>query len=435
MVLAQGLLFGVVTASWSTFLVDGTTANTGTAIRARDGVLHVAFYSDAGLKYARNDGFGWTVDTLDSWTGSHNSGPSLKFNDAGQLHIAYYRGTPWLARWTGTEWQHEEIDTDSSGDYISLAFDSLARPHVAYNRRVGMLGSDLKYAWRDSTGWHAELVDLTGGYDCALDFEGAGRPMILDCESWSDGAVYYRVRADSGWTKETILATDASQSSMVLDSVGRPCISYYWTGGEDFDLRFARLEQDTWRFDLVDHGLQPYKRGWDNAITVDGRGIYHISYHAHNELELRYAWGRPGNWTVEVVDAVGMWNLTSSIALDDSGRACIAYCDENEGDALYVAIRDEPVDVAEPGSLKPQAADFALGPTVVRGVLVMPGARVEKRESRGELLDLTGRKVLDLVSGANDVSRLVSGVYFVRSEPSAVSREPSAVSVRKVVIP
>jgi hypothetical protein len=50
----------------------------------------------------------------------------------------------------------------------------------------------------------------------------------------------------------------------------------------------------------------------------------------------------------------------------------------------------------------------------------------------GELLDIQGRKVMELVPGANDVSRLVPGVYIVRSVPSAVSRKPSAVT--KVVV-
>jgi len=282
----------------------------------------------------------------------------------------------------------------------------------------------LKYAWRDTAAWHPETVDATGsGNDCVLGLDPSGRPVIADCESWSNGALFWRVLTDSGWTKETVLAADASQSSVVFDSDGRPCVSYYWTGGEDYDLRFARLEGDTWRFDLVDHGLQPYKRGWDNAIAVDGHGVCHISYHAHNEEELRYAWGRPGDWTVEVVDHVGMWNLTSSIALDDSGRACIAYCDENEGDALYVAIRDEPVGVAGPGSPRPQVSISKPGPTVVRGVLVLPEARSERREARGELLDAAGRKVLDLRHGGNDVSFLAPGVYFVRGlEPGAVAR-------------
>jgi hypothetical protein len=49
------------------------------------------------------------------------------------------------------------------------------------------------------------------------------------------------------------------------------------------------------------------------------------------------------------------------------------------------------------------------------------------------LMNAAGRKVLDLHPGINDVRGLASGVYFVR-ELSAASHEPSAVSIRKVVI-
>ena len=67
--------------------------------------------------------------------------------------------------------------------------------------------------------------------------------------------------------------------------------------------------------------------------------------------------------------------------------------------------------------------------TVMRGVLVL-GA-VDNRQNtayKAELLDIAGRKELDLHPGANDVRHLAPGVYFVRSEPSAVSRQPSAVT-------
>jgi hypothetical protein len=50
------------------------------------------------------------------------------------------------------------------------------------------------------------------------------------------------------------------------------------------------------------------------------------------------------------------------------------------------------------------------------------------------LLDAAGRKVMDLRPGPNDVRSLASGVYFVRSEPSAVSGKPSAVSCQKIVV-
>ncbi len=67
--------------------------------------------------------------------------------------------------------------------------------------------------------------------------------------------------------------------------------------------------------------------------------------------------------------------------------------------------------------------------TVLRGVLWLPEARVEKRESRSELLDVEGRHVVALRPGANDVSGFSPGVYFVRT----VGLEPSATSCQKVV--
>ncbi len=63
---------------------------------------------------------------------------------------------------------------------------------------------------------------------------------------------------------------------------------------------------------------------------------------------------------------------------------------------------------------KPQTASFKLGPSVVRGVLNLQSA-IRNPQSEIVLLDAAGRKVLALRPGANDVSRLGSGVYFVRS--------------------
>jgi len=70
-------------------------------------------------------------------------------------------------------------------------------------------------------------------------------------------------------------------------------------------------------------------------------------------------------------------------------------------------------------------------PTVVRGVLMM-GQQLTANGLRPELLDASGRKVAVLHAGANDVSRLAPGVYFVREEARASSRKPQ--DVRKVVV-
>jgi hypothetical protein len=69
-------------------------------------------------------------------------------------------------------------------------------------------------------------------------------------------------------------------------------------------------------------------------------------------------------------------------------------------------------------------------PTVVRGVLHLED-RGAKTGDHAELLNATGRKVLDLHSGASDVSGLNPGVYYVRE---TLSGRQSAVGVCKVII-
>ena len=81
---------------------------------------------------------------------------------------------------------------------------------------------------------------------------------------------------------------------------------------------------------------------------------------------------------------------------------------------------------------RPTGAVEANAATVVRGVLMMPGANGAWRKANDVLLDAAGRMVMELRPGANDVSRLMPGVYFVREEPQATIHKPQA--VRKVII-
>jgi hypothetical protein len=69
--------------------------------------------------------------------------------------------------------------------------------------------------------------------------------------------------------------------------------------------------------------------------------------------------------------------------------------------------------------------------TIIRGVLFIPGASSRKPQAASCLLDISGRKVMNLSPGTNDVSRLSPGVYFVR-QASGVERAAS--SVTKIVL-
>ncbi|HTW92928.1 MAG TPA: YncE family protein [bacterium] len=105
---------------------------------------------------------------------------------------------------------------------------------------------------------------------------------------------------------------------------------------------------------------------------------------------------------------------------------------------IYVGCQDVMLVYpdAPPGVQETQNAKVRptkCGPTVVRGVLVLDA--VDSRQhaaQRADLLNVGGRKVMDLRPGANDVRALAPGVYFVREEPQAASSRPQA--VRKVVV-
>jgi hypothetical protein len=86
-----------------------------------------------------------------------------------------------------------------------------------------------------------------------------------------------------------------------------------------------------------------------------------------------------------------------------------------------VAIADaRPAPLSEP---RPRA-------TFVHGVLFLPETTSLKPQA-ARLLDISGRKVLDLRPGANDVRALAPGVYFVR-QASGAEREASCVT--KIVV-
>jgi hypothetical protein len=87
------------------------------------------------------------------------------------------------------------------------------------------------------------------------------------------------------------------------------------------------------------------------------------------------------------------------------------------GEGVYLARGVDIVGQCEESD--PAAFDSPLRSTVARGVLFLSN---QPSKARTVLLDMTGRHVGDLHSGANSVSGLAPGVYFVRQEPHAVTK-------------
>ena len=118
------------------------------------------------------------------------------------------------------------------------------------------------------------------------------------------------------------------------------------------------------------------------------------------------------------------------IAADSAGFACLVWQDGRTGRQEIRFSTNNPLSVEE--SHKPQATSYKPGATIVRRTLFLTGGS-SSSPSASSLQDISGRKVLELKTGANDVSGLAPGVYFVWEGRQASSHKLQA--VRKVVIP
>jgi len=160
----------------------------------------------------------------------------------------------------------------------------------------------------------------------------------------------------------------------------------------------------------------------------------------YNAINNRVYCANGGSLSVSVVDCsplrvvreITVGELPRALAWDPAtNRTFVA----NYLSSSISVLRDSAGGVEESKKGEVRSDEAA---TVVRGVLYvglgtrsdLPGRKSVM--SRAVLLDASGRRVMELQAGPNDVGHLAPGVYFVRSEPPAVSCQPSAVS--KVVI-
>lgn len=122
-----------------------------------------------------------------------------------------------------------------------------------------------------------------------------------------------------------------------------------------------------------------------------------------------------GRWAVETPLPVRV-GATPGVLLDSAGTVGIHWATGNcngarsslhyRGVPLLTAVNEQPRD---PGPACRPA-------TVVRATLFLPGAG---SGSSGWLLDAAGRRVMELAAGANDLTPLGPGIYFVLSAERA----------------
>jgi PKD repeat protein len=244
------------------------------------------------MRYAWKDTGGWHETMVDP-NGVIATQRSMALNRTGFPVIAYVAImdplTVRVAAFDGTTWATQDVTT---GVYeLSLDMDPVTdRPGIAIKR-----GETLEYWESDGSTWTFLTVDNAGqvGYSPSIAFDGAGNPGIahMDISTGGNFHVKYAWRNSSGWHNEVADGNGHCgwYPSLARDPVtGYPRISHYdATNGE---LRYSAFNGSAWNSEV------PYlNRGewfW-TSLAINNAGIPCLAYYDNIARTLCYAQSPP----------------------------------------------------------------------------------------------------------------------------------------------
>jgi len=131
------------------------------------------------------------------------------------------------------------------------------------------------------------------------------------------------------------VGTVGRYSSIKIDSLGRPCISYYDVNNKA--LKFARFNGQKWLIQYADTG----NVGIYTSLALDRSDRPYISYYDAKRKALKCAQYDGFKWNVEEVDRDinGDLGLYTSIAIGVDGLARISYYDNKNGKLKFAKSR------------------------------------------------------------------------------------------------
>jgi len=351
--------------SWQVWVVDeaGDAGRSPSLAFAPDGNPSISYHTwipTYDLKYAHWNGTIWDLIVVEELPANSdpNDGTSLAFDGGGNPSISYlhhiipqsFNGKLWFAQKSGSSWALQQIpDSDAVGQHSSLRYDSSGYPVIAYHQFIPFSGGVKQARWTGSN-WQVEYVDTdpgeVGGVHTSLALDTANTPHISygAGNGANQGELRYATWTGSAWAIQvvdsgigSIYPLSSIFTSIALDSAGRPRIAY--RDAIRGDLKFAQWTGSAWIIETIDSADDV---GWWCSLVIDASGNSWISYYDVTTQSVKLAVNRGSGWEISTIDS-GLGtdgNLGyTSLALDHAGNPAIAYYDAVNGDLKLAWFR------------------------------------------------------------------------------------------------
>jgi hypothetical protein len=405
--------------TWIVEQIDSTAAAQSPVelVKAADGRLWAGYQADSGVaRVACLTDSGWGItDVCKATVPLPFDRPFLAAGPHGELCLSCY-GDSGLCRLVSDTWQREPYPDSTFG---TVAYDTAGRLHGSYERQV----SEFWAGHQTDSGWTSGLVVYMGVFGYFY--------ITVECFTVAaDGSPWDYVYTFWDWSQHVW-----SEQSSLMHQCGDTWVEV--RHGSDLPLAIVPHGDSVGYVTIDSLGISC---DGEHVAGVVGNSVGGLAYTAADvplvawvprfaPADIPFFAFKTNRWHVEAIPGpAGVGGV--DIEVNDIGQVVIVYSTEDSG--LWCARGADVVGARE--SPEPQASSWKPMPTIIRGVLFLPKMGTAPSGAvptfGPSLLDISGRNVLDLHAGANDVRALAPGVYFIR----AVSREPSAVGCQKVVI-
>jgi hypothetical protein len=249
-------------------------------------------------------------------------------------------------------WHLQTVDNSGAvGEYSSLALDNLGNPVISY---FAADAGDLKVAQCSSADCSTlnsiQFVDIPGlvGVQSSLVLDSNNNPVISYFDS-GDGALKLAHCGsadcstgnsiqviDTGGARLRVVGT---YSSIALDSVGNPVISYFDNSNSDLKVVHCGTA-DCSSGNIISIVDSIGAVGLHTSLVLNSLGNPVISYFDNTNFDLKVA--QCGNAdcsvgnSIHTIDSVGAVGRYTSLKLDASGNPIISYSDFTNGDLKLV---------------------------------------------------------------------------------------------------